>query len=68
MLSDQALYGLAKEIQWSKFNYLGEDCSLIMMGDLYIVVYLLYLGILLFMLKPSNTRLFIPLPKLLTPH
>ena len=61
MTVDQTLYTLAKEIQWSKPNYLGEGCFLVMMGDLHIemtflkcmgnnfVVYLLYLGLLLFM-------------------
>ena len=61
MTVNQPLCDLAKEIRWSKPNYFGEDCFLVMMGDLHIemtflkcmcnnfVVYLLYLGLLLFM-------------------
>ena len=36
MTVDQPLYALAKEIQWSKPNVLGEDKFLFMMGDLHI--------------------------------
>ena len=62
MTVDQPLCALVKEIQWSKPNYFGEDCFLVMMGDLHsemillkyignnFVVYLLNLGLLLLML------------------
>ena len=33
---DQPLYALAKDIQWSKPDALGEDKFLVMMGDLHI--------------------------------
>ena len=36
MTVDQPLYALAKTIQWSKPNCLGEDKFLVMLGDLHI--------------------------------
>ena len=36
MTVDQPLFAIAKEIQWLKPDGLGEDKSLVMMGDLHI--------------------------------
>ena len=38
MTVDQPLYVLAKEIQWSKPEDLGEDKFLVMMGDVHIEI------------------------------
>ena len=60
MTVDQPLYALAKEIQCSKPDELGEDKFLVMMVDLHIdMTFMKYLGISWFFLCRVNCLLIL---------